>query len=64
MQRVCKNKTKLFIQVDAYENKKDLDLFKKWVLTAKTCLRPEEWIELFKSLDYKGDYFWTILKQK
>ncbi len=63
MQRVCKNKTKLFIQVDAYENKKDLDLFKKWVLTAKTCLRPEEWIKLFKSLEYKGDYFWTILKQ-
>ena len=62
LQRVCKNKTKIFIQVDAYQNNNDLELFKKWVLTAKTCLKPDEWKKLFKKINYKGDYFWTILK--
>ena len=63
MQRVCRNKTKIFIQVDAYESEEDLALFKMWVLTAKTCLKPNEWKKIFDDLNYKGDYFWTILKK-
>lgn len=62
--RVAKTKKKNFIQVDAYENEKELELFKKWVLTAKTCLKPREWEKLFFDADYKGDFFWTILKEK
>ena len=64
LQRVCRDKSKIFIQVDAYQNKNDLELFKKWVLTAKTCLKPNEWKQLFKKINYEGDYFWTILKLK
>ncbi len=64
MNRVSKKKENIFIQVDAYKNKKDLDIFKKWVLTAKTCLRPNEWEKLFSEANYKGDFFWTILKEK
>lgn len=63
MIRVSRNKSKMFIQVDAYENKKDLELFKKWVLTAKTCLKPKQWKALFAEVGYTGDYYWTILKQ-
>ena len=61
---MCRDKSKIFIQVDAYQNKNDLELFKKWVLTAKTCLKPNEWKQLFKKINYEGDYFWTILKLK
>ena len=57
--RVSKDKS--FIQVDAYRNDDELELFKDWMLTAKTYLKPEEWIKLFQDVGYKGDYYWTIL---
>lgn len=57
--RVSKDKS--FIQVDAYRNDDELELFKDWMLTAKTYLKPEEWIKLFHDVGYKGDYYWTIL---
>ena len=50
-----------FIQVDAYRNDEELELFKDWMLTAKTYLKPEEWIQVFKEVGYKGYYYWTIL---
>ncbi len=53
---------KSFIQVDAYRNDEELELFKEWMLTAKTYLKPDEWIKLFHDVGYKGDYYWTILK--
>ncbi len=61
LMRVTKNKSKIFIQVDAYTNEKELEIFKEWVLTAKTYLRPVEWEEMFNELGYEGDYFWTII---
>ena len=33
-----------------------------WMLTAKTYLKPEEWIDLFKIAGYTGFYYWTILE--
>ena len=39
-------------------------IFLDWMLTAKTFMKPKEWINFFKSAGYKGDYFWTILKGK
>jgi SAM-dependent methyltransferase len=51
-----------FIQVDAYRNDKELSLFKDWMLTAKTYLKPEEWLEVFKKANYTGYYYWTILE--
>ena len=64
MNRISRKKENIFIQVDAYNDKKDLELFKKWVLTAKTCLKPNEWEKLFFDANFKGDFFWTVLKEK
>ena len=51
-----------FIQVDAYRNENELEIFKDWMLTAKTYLKPNQWIELFNEAGYTGYYFWTILE--
>ena len=53
---------KAFIQVDAYRNENDLELFKDWMLTAKTYLKPQEWIDMFDKAGYTGYYYWTILE--
>ena len=53
---------KAFIQVDAFRDEKELLIFKDWMLTAKTYLKPDEWIDLFKSQEYTGYYYWTILE--
>lgn len=53
---------KAFIQVDAYRNDEELEIFKDWMLTAKTYLKPEEWIDLFRNAGYTGFYYWTILE--
>jgi len=60
IQRVSKGKA--FIQVDAYRDEIELKVLKKWILTAKTYLKPKEWIELFKECGYTGYYDFTILK--
>lgn len=57
--RVTKNKKNIFIQVDAYENDYEKNLFEIWMLTAKTYLQPLEWMQVFEELKYEGDYFWT-----
>ena len=59
--RVTKNKNNIFVQVDAFSNETELQLFEEWVLTAKTYKKPADWIKLFKKVGYQGDYFWTIL---
>lgn len=53
---------KAFIQVDAYRNDEELDLFKDWMLTAKTYLKPKDWIDMFNKAGYTGYYYWTILE--
>ena len=50
-----------YVQVDAYRNETERDIFMGWVLTAKTFLKPKEWGALFAEAGYKGDYYWTIL---
>ena len=59
IQRVSNGKA--FIQVDAYRDESELSIFKDWMLTAQTYLRPEEWMTLFKEVGYTGYYYWTIL---
>lgn len=59
LMRVTREPTKIFIQVDAYTDRAKFD---EWNLTAQTCLHPTEWVELFKSLDYRGDFWFTILE--
>lgn len=49
-----------FITVDAYrtpEEKKRMDM---WNLTALTYMHVDKWVELFKEVGYKGDYYWFI----
>ena len=53
---------KSFIQVDSYENKQQKKLFQDWVLTAKFHDYPAGWLRLFKTANYRGDYYWTIIK--
>jgi len=50
-----------YVQVDAYRNEAERDIFMEWVLTAVTFLRPEEWRALFAEAGYTGSYYWTIL---
>lgn len=60
IQRVSNGKA--FIQVDAYRDEFELKILKKWILTAKTYLKPNEWIDLFEECGYTGYYDFTILK--
>lgn len=50
-----------YVQVDAYRNEEEKNLFLDWVLTAKTYGTPEFWKKLISEANYKGDYYWTIL---
>lgn len=51
-----------YIQVDAYRNDSERDLFFDWVLTAVTFGTPEYWRKLLSEAGYSGDYYWTILE--
>jgi len=51
-----------FVQVDAYRNAAEKAFFEDWMLTAKTYLTPEGWLDLFTEAGYKGDWYWTILE--
>jgi SAM-dependent methyltransferase len=62
MMRVCRRPESCFVQVDAYRNKAEKELFESWCLTALTYLTPDEWVRLFKEAGYSGDYYWTILE--
>ena len=51
-----------FVQIDAYRNDDEREIFLDWMLTAETFLKPEDWQALFESAGYTGHYFWTILQ--
>lgn len=51
-----------YLQVDAYRNDAERDLFLDWVLTAITFGTPEFWRRLLAQAGYTGDYYWTILE--
>ena len=52
---------KCFVQVDAYRNQKEKQMFLDWVLTAHTHFYPKGWKKVFKKANYNGDYYWTIV---
>lgn len=60
MERLAPSKG--YVQVDAYRDAVEKNLFLDWALTAKTYGTPEFWVELFKQAGYTGDYYWTILE--
>ena len=53
---------KSYIQVDAYRDETERDLFLDWVLTAVTYGTLDFWRELFVQAKYSGDYYWTIIE--
>ncbi|MDP3706015.1 MAG: methyltransferase domain-containing protein [Legionellaceae bacterium] len=60
IQRVSKGKS--FVQVDSYHTEEQKKLFEEWVLTAEFHDYPDEWIKLFNTTGYTGDYYWTVLE--
>jgi SAM-dependent methyltransferase len=59
IERIARGRS--YIQVDAYRNDNERDVFLEWVLTADTFGKPDMWRELFQHAGYTGDYYWTIL---
>jgi len=53
---------KSFFTVASYSNKKEKEIFDKWTLLGTTILSKKEWLELFRLLKYKGDYYFTTAK--
>lgn len=51
-----------YIQVDAYRNNEEEQMFLDWVLTALTYGTPAFWVDLLQEAGYSGDYYWTILE--
>ena len=54
--RVTKNNS--FVMNDAWRDAKGKQSMLKWNLTALTYMSCDDWVELFKEVDYKGDYYW------
>ena len=52
------SKSHSFVMNDAWRDKKGKDSMLKWNLTALTYMSCDEWLELFKEVDYKGDSYW------
>ena len=50
---------KSFVTLGAYSNEKNRVIFNQWSLLGTTILHEKEWIELFKLLKFKGDYYFT-----
>lgn len=62
MIRVSKNKKKMFIQVDSYRNDEEKRAIDAWNLTGLTIMSTKEWLKFFKKCEYKGDYYWSIIR--
>jgi SAM-dependent methyltransferase len=62
MTRIVRDAARCFVQVDAYRNQAEKDVFESWCLTALTYMTPPEWIALFAQAGYRGDYYWTIME--
>ena len=54
--RVTKNNS--FVMNDAWRDAKGKQSMLNWNLTALTYMSCDNWEELFKEVDYKGDYYW------
>ena len=50
---------KSFFTVASYSNRKEKEIFDRWTLLGTTILSKKEWLELFRLLKYKGDYYFT-----
>ncbi len=60
MMRVSKKD--VFIRVGSYRTQQELENIKKWGVTSLTFNTPEEWLQRFKRLNYKHDYFFRFME--
>lgn len=60
IKRVSKNS---FVTLGAYSNIKNRNIFYNWSLLGTTILHEKEWVQLFKLLNYKGDYYFTTAEK-
>ncbi|MFA6311926.1 MAG: methyltransferase domain-containing protein [Sterolibacterium sp.] len=60
MERIAPGKG--YVQVDAYRNLAEEQIFLDWVLTARTYGTPQFWVSLLRKAGYTGDHYWTILE--
>ena len=58
IQRVSRGNA--FLTVDAWRTDEERERLFRWVLTAKTMMRVDDWKQLFTEAGYTGDYFWFI----
>lgn len=50
-----------FIMVDGWRSEQERSNMEAWVLTAKTMLHTDSWLQIFEEASYTGDYcFWTV----
>lgn len=49
-----------FITVDAYNDDSEKEKMFKWNLTAKTIISTSDWKDIFKKIEYNGDFYWFI----
>ena len=56
LQRVSRGQA--FVMVDAWRTEEERARLENWVLTAKTYMHVDDWIELFNEVGYTGDYYW------
>lgn len=59
IERVAKKK---YIMVESYRSDQELFNLQCWALTCSTFLNEKEWVYLFKTLKYKGDYEFIYFK--
>lgn len=52
----------IYISVGAFRNKKEKNNLDKWAVLSTTYMHTSEWLKLFKTAKYKGDYQWFIPK--
>ena len=43
---------------DAWTSAQGKEAMLKWNLTALTYMSTNDWLKLFREVDYNGDYFW------
>lgn len=61
MMRVSKKD--IFIRVGSYRNHEEYESIKKWGVTSLTFNSPEEWLERFSRLGYRGDYYFRFIEE-
>jgi SAM-dependent methyltransferase len=54
--RVSRNDA--YITVAAYDSDQEKKIIDEWAVVATAYLEDKEWIDLFRDLNYDGDYYW------